>query len=153
MAIARVCVRCGEDAGGLLFCSDCAPSEKVRQDVTIRMTSPIAGVVDGNGRLIDQTPGQGITDVRAKFRPILERKPAREVTSIDKANHDRQRIERRTIYKDRGENVYAEVWQDMDTGEVTYNRQAALDDQSHHGEWTRRSQEQGLDGLTPPSYE
>ena len=88
--------------------------------------------------------------MRAKFRPILERKPAREVTSIDKANRDRQRIQRRTIYKDRGENVYAEVWQDMDTGEVTYHREAALDDQSHHGEWTRRSQEQGLDGLTPP---
>ena len=37
---------------------------------------------------------------------VLGRKPAREVTSIDKWIHDRQRIERRTIYIDHGENVY-----------------------------------------------
>jgi hypothetical protein len=31
------------------------------------------------------------------------------------------------------DNLFIEVWQDIETGDVTYSRTASLDDQSHHG--------------------
>ena len=48
----------------------------------------------------------------AKARLVLERKPTRWTVVSDEWNHDRQRYERRTLYFDRADDLYIEVWQD-----------------------------------------
>ena len=146
MGSPRVCVRCHQESGGLLFCSNCAPTDTIRQDATV-YPPPINATTGGTGA----TPSpEGRTDVRAKERPDPERKPAREVTSVDRWNEDRHRLERCTIYKDRPDNLMIEVWQDIETGDITFVKEHALDDQEAHGARTRRAQQQGLDGVTPP---
>jgi hypothetical protein len=58
----------------------------------------------------------------------------------DDFNHERQRFERRTTYTDHVDDVYIEVWQDSESGEVTFSKRGRLSDQSVHGERTRRAQ-------------
>jgi hypothetical protein len=125
--------RCGADAGGLLFCGDCAPVDTVRQGATVKMSGPISAWIEG-GVGQQQAPPPSRVEIRTRVRSDPDRKPARTVTAADKWNYDRGRIERCTIYTDRIDNLFVEVWQEIETGDVTHSRTASLDDQSHHGQ-------------------
>ncbi|WP_426243779.1 hypothetical protein [Nocardioides sp. LHG3406-4] len=124
--IQRSCVACEREpaASGLLFCALCTPPSQLQQSVTIRMTKP----------------NQGITDVRAKVRPDPTRRPVREAKSVEAWNHDRQRLELKTIYTDRDRDLFVEVWQDPETGEIAWAKREKLSDQDHHGERTKAAQ-------------
>ena len=126
------CARCGADAGGLLFCECCAPIDTLRQSATVKMSGRISTWIEG-GVVHQQTPAPSRAEIRTQVRPDPDRKPARAVTAVDKWNYDRGRVERCRIYTDRIDNLFVEVWQEIETGDVTYSRTASLDDQSHHG--------------------
>jgi hypothetical protein len=115
-----------------LFCGDCAPVDTVRQSATVKMSGPISTWIEGRVRQ-RQAPPPSRVEIRTRVRPDPDRKPARTVTAVDKWNYDRGRVERCTIYTDRIDNLFVELWQEIETGDVTYSRTASLDDQSHHG--------------------
>ena len=81
-----------------------------------------------DGVIRQQTPPPSRAEVRAQVRPDPDRKPARAVTAVDRWNHDRRRVERCTIYVDRLDNLFVEVWQEIETGEATYSRTSRLND-------------------------
>lgn len=86
----------GADAGGMLFCGDCAPVDTVRQSATVKMSGPISMWIEG-GVGQQQAPPPSRVEIRTRVRPDPDRKPARTVTAVDKWNYDRGRVERCTI--------------------------------------------------------
>ena len=117
---------------GLLFCGDCAPVDTVRQSATVKDERPDKHVDRGRSETAAGAASEPSRDPHSSSSG-LDRKPARTVTAVDKWNYDRGRVERCTIYTDRIDNLFVEVWQEIETGDVTYSRTAFLDDQSHHG--------------------
>jgi hypothetical protein len=66
-------------------------------------------------------------------------KPFCEVSERVKRSHDRDRDEWRRLVVDRDQNYYLQEWTDLDTGEVTWRKEGALDDPTMHGDSARRA--------------
>jgi hypothetical protein len=75
-------------------------------------------------------------------RPIIEGK------NELRWNHDRQTMERRVELYNRESNRYIQRWFDLDTDEVTFEKEGDLDDPAMHGKSARRGKPQGQERPT-----
>ena len=98
---------------GPVVLGDCAPVDTVRQSATVKMSGPISTWIEG-GVGQQQAPPPSRVEIRTRVRPDPDRKPARTVTAVDKWNYDRGRVERCTIYTDRIDNLFVEVYRVCD---------------------------------------
>jgi hypothetical protein len=95
-------------------------------------------------RLVELNDSVGVHDgfdLAARHGEPGQVKPFREISDRVKRTHDRDRDERRRLVVDRDQSYYLQEWTDLDTGEVTWRKEGALDDPMMHGDSARQGQE------------
>jgi hypothetical protein len=69
-------------------------------------------------------------------------KPHIEISNDVRWNHDRQQMERRTLYVDRENDHYKQEWFNLETGERVFWKEGKLSDPDMHGKSARRSKDE-----------
>jgi hypothetical protein len=113
MTAELVCAVCGGPTQ-LLVCEACLPNEHIRQSATVRL---------GGGRnpiTMRLRAGSGASGTKL------------DVTMKIEWNHDRGRKERKTLLADQRTGRCWERWYNLETGELTWEKESDRTDQSGH---------------------